>query len=114
MPQISVDYSPRLGFDRRAFAAELHPLVAALIGTAVETCKTRFRPVEDTFVGDGDPGRAMVYLELKILAGRAPETRTELSEAVLDLLKRHVSAGRTHLAVNVVELDGAVYRSAAL
>ena len=56
----------------------------------------------------------MVYLELKILAGRAPETRTELSEAVLDLLKRHVAAGRTHLAVNVVELDGAVYRSAAL
>ncbi|MEV6210978.1 isomerase [Kitasatospora sp. NPDC051914] len=114
MPQISVDHSPSPGFDRRAFAAELHPLVAAVIGTTVESCKTRFRAAEETFVGDGDPACATVYLELKILAGRSPETRTELSEAVLDLLKRHVGAGPVHLAVNVVELDGAVYRSAAL
>ncbi|MCU7821513.1 5-carboxymethyl-2-hydroxymuconate Delta-isomerase [Kitasatospora sp. DSM 101779] len=114
MPQISVDYSPRLGFDRRAFAAELHPLVAAAIDTTVESCKTRFRPVEDAFLGDGDPERAMVYLELKILAGRAPEARTALSESVLDLLKRHVDGERVHLAVNVVELDREVYRTAAL
>ncbi|WP_405010420.1 5-carboxymethyl-2-hydroxymuconate Delta-isomerase [Kitasatospora sp. NBC_01539] len=114
MPQIFVDHSSGLAFDRRGFATELHPLVAAVINTTVEACKTRFRGTEEEFLGDGGPGRAAVYLELKVLAGRSPQTRAELSEAVLGLLKRHVTGERVHLAVNVVELDPAIYRAASL
>lgn len=114
MPQISVDHSPGLTFDRRAFAAELHPLVATVINTTVEACKTRFRPSEEEFLGAGGPGRTAVYLELAVLTGRTPETRAELAEAVLGLLKQHVAGPGVHLAVNVVELDPGVYRTASL
>ncbi|AUG75998.1 hypothetical protein CFP65_1082 [Kitasatospora sp. MMS16-BH015] len=114
MPQITVDRSWSVALDRAAFAAELHPLVAKTIDTEVASCKTRFRRIEECFVGDGDPSRAMVYLEIKILDGRSPEARTALSEAVLALLREHASVaeGELHLAVDVTELDDRFYRRA--
>jgi 5-carboxymethyl-2-hydroxymuconate isomerase len=113
VPQTSVDYSQGLAFDGRGFAAELHPLVAELVDSPVESCKTRFRAVEEEFLGDGDPGRSAVYVRLRILAGRPVEVRAELAERVLALLEKHVPGGRVHLAVDVVEIDRDVYRSAA-
>ncbi|MFD9127881.1 5-carboxymethyl-2-hydroxymuconate Delta-isomerase [Kitasatospora sp. NPDC059571] len=113
MPQIWVEHSRGLAFDRRGFAAELHPVVAELIDTTVEACKTRFRTVEEEFLGDGEPGRSAVYLELRILTGRPPALRTELSRRALALLEKHVPGERVHLAVNVTELDRDVYLSAA-
>ncbi|MER5639876.1 isomerase [Kitasatospora sp. NPDC002227] len=115
MPQITVDRSWSVTLDRAAFAAELHPLVAGVIDGSVAECKTRFRRIEECFVGDGDASRAMVYLEIKIMAGRSAEVRTELTERVLELLQRqvgHAEGGELHLAVNVVELDGRFYRRA--
>ncbi|MFJ1705200.1 5-carboxymethyl-2-hydroxymuconate Delta-isomerase [Kitasatospora sp. NPDC088346] len=113
MPQIIVDHSERLGLDRRAFAAELHPLVAKTINAAVAECKTRFRRIEETYVGDGDAARDVVLLEIRILDGRTAEQRTALAEALLELLERHaVPAGgvELHLAVDVVEMDRRTYR----
>ncbi|WP_345708406.1 isomerase [Kitasatospora paranensis] len=110
---MSVEYSQGLAFDGRGFAAELHPLVAELVASPVESCKTRFRAVEEEFLGDGDPGRRAVYVQLRILSGRPVELRAELAERVLALLEKHVPGGRVHLAVDVAEIDRDVYRSAA-
>ncbi|WP_034088767.1 5-carboxymethyl-2-hydroxymuconate Delta-isomerase [Streptacidiphilus albus] len=114
MPQITVDHSDRLVLDRRAFAAELHPLVAKTIDTTVDACKTRFSRIEESFIGDGDPAQVMLHLEIGILAGRSTELKTELSEAVLALVRSHATAApgdRLHLAVDVVDLDRGTYRS---
>lgn len=117
MPQITVDRSPGVALDRRAFAAELHLLVARVIGSPVADCKTRFRRIEECFVGDGDETRLMVFLEIKIMDGRSIELRAELTESVLKLLQEHASApacGELHLAVDVTELDSRSYRKAVL
>ncbi|MEV4613659.1 isomerase [Kitasatospora sp. NPDC049258] len=114
MPQITVDHSDRVHLDRRAFAAELHPLVVETIGGDLSACKTRFRRVEESYVGDGDPARDVLLLEIRIfLDGRTVERRGALSEALLALLERHAVPAEgveLHLAVDVVELDRRTYR----
>ncbi|GAA2141879.1 5-carboxymethyl-2-hydroxymuconate Delta-isomerase [Kitasatospora kazusensis] len=113
MPQITVDRSPTLRLDRRPFAAELHPLVASVIGSPAADCKTRFRRIEEAFIGDGTPERAMVLLEIRLLAGRSAEVKTELAERVLALLEKHAvpePGDELHLAVEVVDVDRASYR----
>ncbi len=113
MPQITVDRSPTLRLDRRAFAAELHPLIASVIDTTVAECKTRFRRIEESFIGDGTPERAMVFLEIRLLAGRSTERKAELAERILTLLQEHVVADpgdELHLAVDVVDMDRGTYR----
>ncbi|MFE0703551.1 5-carboxymethyl-2-hydroxymuconate Delta-isomerase [Streptomyces sp. NPDC058872] len=90
MPQITVDYSAPL--DRRGFALALHPLVAETVDAAVEDCKTRFREVEETVVGDGGTVAASVHVEVALLPGRTEGAKARLAEAVLDLLPRHLKA----------------------
>ncbi|WKX69233.1 5-carboxymethyl-2-hydroxymuconate Delta-isomerase [Streptomyces sp. XD-27] len=114
MPHIVVDYSDPLSaaFDRRAFGLALHPLVADLLEAPIDTCKTRFRRIEEAFIADGSPDQAMVHIELAILSGRTPEAKRELSRAVLDLARNHVPvpAGATlTLTVDVTELDRECY-----
>jgi len=114
MPQITVDYSDSLSrtFDRRGFALALHPLTAGIIDTDIETCKTRFRRVDEAFVADGAPGHAVIHVELAILPGRTGAMKAELSEAVLELVRRHAAFENgvtVHASVDVTEL-GDAYR----
>ncbi|MCX4626098.1 isomerase [Streptomyces sp. NBC_01443] len=115
MPQITVDYSASLSdaFDRRGFADALHPLTARIADTPVDTCKTRFRRAEETFVADGAPEHALVHVELALLPGRTDEVKAELSRAVLELVRTYtgsaVPGAVVHWSVDVTEL-GAAYR----
>ncbi|MER7624244.1 isomerase [Streptomyces sp. NPDC126503] len=104
MPQITVDYSAPL--DRRGFALALHPLVVETVDTQLEACKTRFREVEETVVGDGSTEDAVVHVEIALLAGRTDEVRARLSEAVLGLLPRHLkTTDGVRLSVEVRDLE---------
>ncbi|TDD62695.1 isomerase [Kribbella antibiotica] len=92
MPQISVEYSDSIAdaFDRRGFALALHSGGGEVIGSSLPGFKTRFRTTGETVIGDGDPGEAMVHLEIAILPGRDEETKTRLGELTLKLLADHL------------------------
>ncbi|MGW6685127.1 5-carboxymethyl-2-hydroxymuconate Delta-isomerase [Streptomyces sp. NPDC054961] len=117
MPQITVDYSARLSdaFDRRGFALALHPVTAELVETTVEHCKTRFRCLEEVYVGDGSPEHALIHVQVGLLAGRTEAVKAELADAVLALLRTYASTGASgpgavvHVSVDVNDL-GASYR----
>ncbi|WP_405020439.1 isomerase [Kitasatospora sp. NBC_00070] len=109
MPQILVDYSAELEFDRAGFAGELHPMIAGVIDTEVAACKTVFRPAVEYLLGDGASGEAFVLVEIKILAGRSAEQRAELTRRALGLLERYVTVPLAY-GVEVTELDRATYR----
>ncbi|MEU1125077.1 isomerase [Streptomyces sp. NPDC005899] len=114
MPQITVDYPAGLddSFDRRGFALALHPLVAETVSTKLSACKTRFVPAADCVVGDAPAGDAVVNVSIAMLPGRTPETKAQLTEAVLDLLAAHLKRvdGLTfHTSAEVRDLD-ASYR----
>ncbi|MFF1909533.1 5-carboxymethyl-2-hydroxymuconate Delta-isomerase [Kitasatospora sp. NPDC058218] len=109
MPQILVDHSADLDFDRQGFAAAVHSLIGEVIDTTVAECKTVFRPAAQYRVGDGSPGQAVVLVEIKILAGRSTGQRAELTARVLALLEASVAVPAL-LGVEVTELDRETYR----
>ncbi|MFI9820724.1 5-carboxymethyl-2-hydroxymuconate Delta-isomerase [Streptomyces sp. NPDC052013] len=114
MPQITVDYSERLagGFDRPAFARDLHTAVAEIAAARPPACKTRFRRTEDVVVGGDTDGHALVHVRIGLLAGRTDETKARLTEAVLELLRQYVKPAEDlvlHASAEVCELD-ASYR----
>ncbi|KQX53245.1 MULTISPECIES: hypothetical protein [unclassified Streptomyces] len=104
MPQITVDYSAPL--DRRGFALALHPLLVESVGTTLDACKTRFREVEETVVGDGGTDDALVHVEIALLYGRTDDAKARLSKAVLNLLPRHLeTTDGVHLSVEIRDLE---------
>ncbi|MFB7504531.1 5-carboxymethyl-2-hydroxymuconate Delta-isomerase [Streptomyces broussonetiae] len=116
MPQITIDYSHLVAdaFDRAGFARELHEATVAIAAAKPEACKTQFRPSAYTVFGYEDPGaggHAIVHVTIGLLAGRSDETKAKLTEATLELLRKHVAdAGVTlHASAEVQDLD-ASYR----
>ncbi|MFE1874413.1 5-carboxymethyl-2-hydroxymuconate Delta-isomerase [Streptomyces sp. NPDC059496] len=117
MPHAVVDYSDSLtgAFDRRAFALELHALVVEILDTAIGNCKTRFHRLEESVVGEGTDGRAVVvHVEMAIAGGRTAQTKSRLTRAVLELVERHTAkaAGlEVHASVDVRDLGEAYTKS---
>ena len=104
MPQITVDYSAPL--DRRGFALALHPLVVETVNATLDACKTRFREVEETVVGDGSTEDVIVHVEIALLYGRTDDAKARLSKAVLALLPKYVKATENvRLSVEVRDLE---------
>jgi 5-carboxymethyl-2-hydroxymuconate isomerase len=116
MPQITVDYSETIApaFDRDGFARALHEATVEIAAAKPEACKTQFRPSAYTAFGYEDPGElghAVVHVTLGLLAGRTDETKVKLTEAVLELLRKHIEDEGIvlHASAEVRDLD-ASYR----
>ncbi|OII70232.1 MULTISPECIES: 5-carboxymethyl-2-hydroxymuconate Delta-isomerase [unclassified Streptomyces] len=110
MPQITIDYSDALGgaFDRRGYAAALHPVVAETVSARLAACTTRTRATGDTTVGDGTGRDAAVHVEIALLPGRAPEAKARLSEAAVGLVRDFltpVDGVTVHVSAEVRDLD---------
>lgn len=113
MPHITVDYSESLTehFDRRGFGMDLHPLVARTVEGSVTGCRTRFQALDDCVIADGADDVAMVHVEVSLLSGRTPDVKSELSRAVLGLVRDYVKpAGLTvHFSVDIRDLARGCY-----
>ncbi|WEH42171.1 5-carboxymethyl-2-hydroxymuconate Delta-isomerase [Streptomyces sp. NBC_01218] len=116
MPHITIDYSADLddAFDRRGFAAELHPLVARTISTSAAACKTRLRRVGETLVGEEAADTPLVHITVALMPGRTPEVRALLTESVLALLAEHLKPAdgiRVETSVETREIDPSYRKS---
>jgi 5-carboxymethyl-2-hydroxymuconate isomerase len=110
MPNITVDYSEQLadGFDRPAFAQALHAAVVDIAAAKPPACKTRFCRTEEMTVGPDVEGHALVHVHIGLLAGRSAETKLQLTETVLELLRQYVKPDEgitLHASVEVRDLD---------
>ncbi|MFF8539811.1 5-carboxymethyl-2-hydroxymuconate Delta-isomerase [Streptomyces werraensis] len=116
MPQITVDYSDNLadGFDRPAFARDLHLAVVEIAAAKPPACKTRFRRTEDPVVGPDTEGHALVHVHIALLSGRTDETKARLSETVLGLLRQHAKPAGGHMlhaSAEIRDLDPSYRKS---
>ncbi|SNX57960.1 5-carboxymethyl-2-hydroxymuconate isomerase [Streptomyces sp. TLI_55] len=114
MPQITVDHSQTItpAFDRAGFARALHEATVEIAAAKPEACKTQFRASEFTAFGYEEDGHAVVHVTLGLLAGRTEETKAKLTEAVLELLRKHIQDDQgivLHASAEVRDLD-ASYR----
>ncbi|MFJ8080744.1 5-carboxymethyl-2-hydroxymuconate Delta-isomerase [Streptomyces sp. NPDC096205] len=109
MPQITVERSGYLdAVDWEEFAVALHPLVVDIAGAKPEACKTRVLRTEEEAVGAEREGHAIVNVSIALLAGRSEETKARLTEAVVELLRKHVEPQdglKLHLSAEVRDLD---------
>ena len=114
MPLITVDYSDTLdeSFDRRGFALALHPVAVETVAARIPACKTRFRPVQEFTVGDGEGTDAVVHVGIALLPGRTDEAKAALTEAVLALVQQHIKpTGLTlHVSAETLDLDASYRR----
>jgi 5-carboxymethyl-2-hydroxymuconate isomerase len=115
MPQITVQRSSYLDHvDWEKFALELHPVIVETAAARLEACKTRVLRSEEDVVGGDRSGHAIVNVSIALLAGRTDETKARLTEAVVELLRKHVEPqdGLTlHLSAEIRDLDPS-YRKA--
>ncbi|MCC5475854.1 5-carboxymethyl-2-hydroxymuconate Delta-isomerase [Streptomyces barringtoniae] len=114
MPQITVDHSAGVEDFPDAFVRELHETTVEIAGARPESCKTLFRCALYSAFGyeapDGDQNQrhAIVHVTIGLLAGRSEETKARLTEAVLELLRKHVTPldGVTlHASAEIRDLD---------
>ncbi|WP_432135683.1 MULTISPECIES: 5-carboxymethyl-2-hydroxymuconate Delta-isomerase [unclassified Streptomyces] len=117
MPQITIERSGRLDHvDWEQVALALHPVVVGTAAARIEACKTRVLRTEDEAVGEEADGHAIVNVTLALLAGRSDETKGRLTEAVLEVLRKHLEPAdgvRLHLSAEVRDLDPS-YRKAEI
>jgi 5-carboxymethyl-2-hydroxymuconate isomerase len=116
MPQIKVEHSGYLdNVDWDEFALALHPLIVHLApGARLEACKTRVLRSEGDVVGSEKERHAIVNVSIALMTGRSDNTKAKLTEAVVELLRKHVEpmdGVRLHLSAEVRDLDPS-YRKA--
>ncbi|MBM9505384.1 5-carboxymethyl-2-hydroxymuconate Delta-isomerase [Actinacidiphila acididurans] len=120
MPHTTVTYTEELAeseaFDFENFADDLHSALVTIAGAKAEACRTRFTGTEDSwFIADGDEEDFQaVHVEVAIKAGRTDEVRSELSRAVLGLIRKNLKRTpefEVYLSVEVRDIDPVGYVS---
>ena len=114
MPHLTVEYSQNLSdFPQAQALSALNAAVTASPEIADEAdLKTRVLPVQQFAVGTAPDQRAFVHAQLRLLSGRTPATKKELSDriaAVLRELTPRPQGVMVQLSVEVVDMDRGSY-----
>jgi 5-carboxymethyl-2-hydroxymuconate isomerase len=114
MPHITVEYSDTVAdaFDRPGFAKDLHQALVTVAGGRAQGCKTRFQRLTETYLADGSGDYAIIHVELALLAGRTPQVKRRLTEAVMESLRRHTAptpAVELQFSVDYRDIDADAY-----
>ncbi|WP_050478171.1 5-carboxymethyl-2-hydroxymuconate Delta-isomerase [Herbaspirillum rhizosphaerae] len=115
MPHLIVDYSPGL-FAPDSVAQTLLELNAAVIGSGSiqkeSDLKSRMIPLEATRVGTEAGARGFVYAQLRVLPGRTPAMRAELSQRIAGVIRARCARPvgmSVQLSVEVIEMERESY-----
>ncbi|MGE8319133.1 MAG: 5-carboxymethyl-2-hydroxymuconate Delta-isomerase [Comamonas sp.] len=117
MPHLIVEYTANLGdFPEAQLLADLNDAVIASGQIAIEhDLKSRCVRSGSFVIGasahQAEP-RGFVHAELRLLSGRTPETKRDLSDRIAAVLRQHSPhpAGMlVQLSVDIVDMDRAAY-----
>ena len=114
MPHLTVEYSHNLtGFPETQALTELNQAVTSSPEIADETdLKSRTNRIEHFEIGNQPAGRGFVHAQLRLLSGRSPEAKADLSEriaAVLRQLTPRPEGVLVQLSVEIVDMDRGSY-----
>lgn len=115
MPHLIVEYSPEL-FSSGDLEQTLSELNAAVIGSGSirqeSDLKSRMIQLSATRIGTEEGKRGFVYAQLRVLPGRTPAIRAELSQRIAGVIRARCArpVGMTvQLSVEVVEMERESY-----
>lgn len=122
MPHLIVEYTANLGtFPEAQALAALNDAVIASGQVAIEhDLKSRCVRTSSFVIGasasHAEP-RGFVHAELRLLSGRTPEIKRDLSDRIAAVLRQHTPHPEgmlVQLSVDIVDMDRAAYSKAAL
>ena len=110
MPHMFVEYSSNLnGLNEDLLLEKLNAAVCANPTVSDEAdVKTRIHALNQYRIGLHPANRAFVHVQLNLMAGRTPEIKKQLSDAIAAVLKAHVQAPDTlkvQLSVDICDMD---------
>lgn len=113
MPHLIIDHSANME-DRCDIAAFCDHMRRAMLATGVfpeAGIRVRAMRAAHVSIADGDPRHGYVDLQVRIGAGRSPDTRARAAQALFDaanaFLDRVITSHPTGLTLSMVELDPA-------
>lgn len=114
MPHMYVEYSNNLqGINDGALMEALNQAVCSHPTVADEAdVKTRIAKLNDYRIGLNTAGRAFAHVELRLMAGRTPEVKKELSDRIAAVLKAQIPAQSgldVQLSADIVDMDKPSY-----
>ena len=114
MPHLIVEYSRNLdGFPEALALTELNQAVTDSPEIADEAdLKSRFVLADSFQVGNVPADRAFVHAQLRLLSGRTPEAKKDLTERITEVLRRLTPRPvgvMVQLSVEIVDMDRPSY-----
>ena len=89
MPQITLEYSANIIEKNQVLHAlqKINHILAEVLPTDINTCKSRARECDQCIVGDGDSKHAFIHCTLNIMRGRDMAIKQTACQKVQELLK---------------------------
>ena len=114
MPHLIVEYSQNLaGFPEAQALTELNQAVTSSPEVLDEAdLKSRFVLVDSFEIGTAPANRAFVHAQLRLLAGRSPEAKADLTERIAAVLRQRTPRPEgvlVQLSVEIVDMDRGSY-----
>ena len=91
MPHVTLEYTDNIDqpIEFRDLFAELHKVLANAAGISIANFKSRAQCLNTYRVGAGEAGNAFVHLEVRLFEGRSVESKREIGERGLEVLKKY-------------------------
>lgn len=89
MPHITLQFTNNIGSlpDFIQLFSEVHQTINAIAGIKIDNCKSKAIKLENFYIGDGSKSKGFLHLEVKFLAGRTIEVKSEIGKGLLEILK---------------------------
>ena len=119
MPHLYVEYSANLtGLPEQQMLTELVATVCAHPSILDELdVKARIAPVQQYAIGTGGGLRGFIHADLRLMSGRTPEAKKELSDRIGDVLRRltpHPEGMLVQVSVEISDMDRGSYHKSRL
>ena len=114
MPHLTIEYSQNLApFPEAQALTELNEAVTGSPEVLDEAdLKSRFVLVDSFAVGTAHANRAFIHAQLRLLSGRSPEAKADLSARIAEVLRRLAPKPAdvlVQLSVEIVDMDRGSY-----
>jgi 5-carboxymethyl-2-hydroxymuconate isomerase len=113
MPHLTLEYTNNLrDFDASQALRDLNEALGATNVFAELDIKSRAIRLDEFAVGTMPDGRAFIHVQLAISPGRTAETKSALSESMVETLQRCLSPApdlHVQICAEILEIDGGSY-----
>lgn len=103
MPHLSLGYSSNIKEEivPKELFAPCHAILATVASAEPASCKSHAVKYKEFYIGDGNPLRAFVHLEVLLAGGRSLAVQQEVGKQMLAVLQKYFSCSLAELDLQI-------------